>query len=195
MEKRTQENKDFFNGLASSWDEKQKLSENEVFDLVSLASIKPCDVVLDVAAGTGVIDESLIKLGAKKVVAIDLSENMIAIAQSKNHGDNIVYEVADFYDFSEGNFDKIVVYNAYPHFTDTDAFVDALLRNLKTGGEFSIIHSDPPSVINARHSGGAKIVSKDLENAEKESELFKEKFEIVETVDDGKKYLIRGRKK
>ena len=103
--------------------------------------------------------------------------------------------VADFYDFSEGDFDKIVIFNAYPHFTDTQAFLTAINKNLKKGGEFSIIHSDPPSVINARHSGGAKIVSKDLESADEESNIFKELFDIVQTVDDGEKYLIRGKKR
>lgn len=113
----------------------------------------------------------------------------------KTRDENLRYEIADFYDFSEGDFDKIVIYNAYPHFTDTQAFLTAINNNLKKGGEFSIIHSDPPSVINARHSGGAKIVSKDLESADEEANIFKELFDIVQTVDDGEKYLIRGKKR
>ena len=195
MDKRTQQNKDFFNGLAKEWDERQTLSESDVFELVKLADIKPGDKVLDVACGTGIIDLHLLKLGASSVVAIDLSYNMIAIAKSKNRCEKIRYEVADFYDFSEGDFDKIVIYNAYPHFTDTPAFLSALNRNLKKGGEFSIIHSDPPKVINERHSGGAKIVSKDLETASVEAEIFKELFDIIKTVDDGEKYLIQGKKR
>ena len=195
MDKRTQQNKDFFNSLAKDWDAKQKLSEDGVFNLVKLANINPGDKVLDVACGTGIIDKHLLKLGAKNVVAIDLSENMIAIAKSKNSDENLRYEIADFYDFSEGDFDKIVIYNAYPHFTDTQAFLTAINNNLKKGGEFSIIHSDPPSVINARHSGVAKIVSKDLESADEEANIFKELFDIVQTVDDGEKYLVRGKKK
>ena len=173
MDKRTQQNKDFFNSLAKDWDARQKLSDDDVFNLVKLANINPGDKVLDVACGTGIIDKHLLKLGAKNVVAIDLSENMIAIAKSKNSDENLRYEIADFYDFSEGDFDKIVIYNAYPHFTDTQAFLTAINNNLKKGGEFSIIHSDPPSVINARHSGGAKIVSKDLESADEEANIFK----------------------
>jgi len=195
MDKRTQQNKDFFNGLASGWDERQTLSENEVFDLVKLANIMPDDKVLDVACGTGIIDLHLLKLGARNVVAIDLSDNMIAVAKSKNRCEKIQYKVADFYDYSEGDFDKIVIYNAYPHFTDTPAFLSAINRNLKNGGEFSIIHSDPPKVINERHSGGAKIVSKDLKAASEEADIFKELFDIVMTVDDGERYLIRGKKR
>lgn len=195
MDKRTQQNKDFFNSLAKDWDARQKLSDDDVFNLVKLANINPGDKVLDVACGTGIIDKHLLKLGAKNVVAIDLSENMIAIAKSKNRDENLRYEIADFYDFFEGDFDKIVIYNAYPHFTDTQAFLTAINKNLKNGGEFSIIHSDPPSVINARHSGGAKIVSKDLESADEEANIFKELFDIVQTVDDGEKYLIRGKKR
>lgn len=194
MDKRTQQNKDFFNSLAKDWDARQKLSDDDVFNLVKLANINPGDKVLDVACGTGIIDKHLLKLGAKNVVAIDLSENMIAIAKSKNSDENLQYEIADFYDFSEGDFDKIVIYNAYPHFTDTQAFLTAINNNLKKGGEFSIIHSDPPSVINARHSGEAKNVSKDLESADEEANIFKELFDIVQTVDDGEKYLVRGKK-
>ena len=108
---------------------------------------------------------------------------MIAIAKSKNSDENLRYEIADFYDFSEGDFDKIVIYNAYPHFTDTQAFLKAINNNLKNGGEFSIIHSDP------------QIVSKDLESADEEANIFKELFDIVQTVDDGEKYLIRGKKR
>ena len=177
MDKRTQQNKDFFNSLAKDWDAMQKLSDDDVFNLVKLANINPGDKVLDVACGTGIIDKHLLKLGAKNVVAIDLSENMIAIAKSKNSDENLRYEIADFYDFSEGDFDKIVIYNAYPHFTDTQAFLTAINNNLKKGGEFSIIHSDPPSVINARHSGGAKIVSKDL-NRQTKKLTFSRNFSI-----------------
>ena len=83
MDKRTQQNKDFFNSLAKDWDARQKLSDDDVFNLVKLANINPGDKVLDVACGTGIIDKHLLKLGAKNVVAIDLSENMIAIAKSK----------------------------------------------------------------------------------------------------------------
>lgn len=83
MDKRTQQNKDFFNSLANDWDARQKLSDDDVFNLVKLANINPGDKVLDVACGTGIIDKHLLKLGAKNVVAIDLSENMIAIAKSK----------------------------------------------------------------------------------------------------------------
>ena len=72
-----------------------------------------------------------------------------------------------------------MIYNAYPHFTDTQAFLTAINNNLKKGGEFSIIHSDPPSVINARHSGEAKNVSKDLESADEEANIFKELFDIL----------------
>ena len=82
MDKRTQQNKDFFNSLANDWDARQKLSDDDVFNLVKLANINPGDKVLDVACGTGIIDKHLLKLGAKNVVAIDLSENMIAIAKS-----------------------------------------------------------------------------------------------------------------
>ena len=74
MDKRTQQNKDFFNSLAKDWDARQKLSDDDVFNLVKLANINPGDKVLDVACGTGIIDKHLLKLGAKNVVAIDLSD-------------------------------------------------------------------------------------------------------------------------
>ena len=105
MDKRTQQNKDFFNSLAKDWDARQKLSDDDVFNLVKLANINPGDKVLDVACGTGIIDKHLLKLGAKNVVAIDLSANMIAVAKSKNRDENLRYEIAEFYDFSEGDFD------------------------------------------------------------------------------------------
>lgn len=34
MDKRTQQNKDFFNSLANDWDARQKLSDDGVFNLV-----------------------------------------------------------------------------------------------------------------------------------------------------------------
>ena len=46
MGKRTQQNKDFFNSLAKDWDARQKLSDDDVFNLVKLANINPGDKVL-----------------------------------------------------------------------------------------------------------------------------------------------------
>ena len=61
MDKRTQQNKDFFNSLANDWDARQKLSDDDVFNLVKLANINHGDKVLDVACGTGIIDKYLLK--------------------------------------------------------------------------------------------------------------------------------------
>ena len=72
MDKRTQQNKDFFNSLAKDWDAKQKLSEYGVFNLVKLANINHGDKVLDVACGTGVLQ--IVELqapGSKRMNARD----------------------------------------------------------------------------------------------------------------------------
>lgn len=188
-------NKEFFNGLAERWDDMNDVSDERLHELVALCKIKEGDRVLDVACGTGIIDNELIAVGAASVTAIDVSDKMIDIAKSKNTDERIKYLCADFYKLQEGRYDKIVIFNAYPHFTDKSAFVKKLHELLTDDGSFIVLHSSSPASINKHHSGGAKKVSKPLQTAADETHWFRRYFELGEIIDDGTSYMIYGTKK
>lgn len=186
--------KDYFNSVASSWDAKEKITPDRLSALMDFVGIEEGDRILDVGCGTGIIDALLIEKGASSVTALDVAEEMIKIASEKKPSPKIEYIAADFYSFEGKGYDKAVVFNAFPHFTDRAAFASKLASALKDGGTFAIIHSASPSVINSFHTG-IKRISKRLRPATEESLVFNRYFDVVTIVDDGQSYLIKGVKK
>lgn len=99
-----------------------------------------CKIILDIGCGTGEFSRLLAKR-ANKVIAIDLSPNMIEIAKEKSKQyPNIDFQVADVlqWDFPSEEFDAIISIATVHHLA-----VEELLSNLKTalklGGKLIIL--------------------------------------------------------
>ncbi|MEO1186620.1 MAG: class I SAM-dependent methyltransferase, partial [Cyanobacteria bacterium J06636_27] len=99
-----------------------------------------CKIILDIGCGTGEFSRLLAKR-ADKVIAIDLSPNMIEIAKEKSKQyPNIDFQVADVlqWDFPSEEFDAIISIATVHHLA-----VEELLSNLKTalklGGKLIIL--------------------------------------------------------
>ncbi len=82
------------------------------------AGVKKDSKVLDVACGTGVLIPDYLSRDVSAVTAIDISSEMIKIAQSKFKDKRVEFICADVmeYDLCDG-YDSVVIYNAFPHFT------------------------------------------------------------------------------
>ena len=183
--------KEFFDELSKTWDSTNTKSPSVIFANID---IKKDDHVLDVACGTGVLEPFLCKLTDKKVIGIDISDGMIEKAKVNNASLNVEYIVGSFYDYYKGGFDKIIVYNAFPHFVVLEKFKQALYSNLKDGGEFIICHSLSRAELDMHHSKCSSNVSRSLKEVEKEADFFKDIFQITTAKEDDHSFVIVGKK-
>lgn len=141
----------FFDALAPKWSEVRILDQEKVKQLLSPLSLK--GEVLDVACGDGVLDEELLSEGLQ-VDGIDISAEMIRNAKAKHPNPNLTYFCGDFYSFeTQKRYDALIVFDAYPHFIDRDAFAEKASRLLKKGGRLFILQDAAKETINQAHTG------------------------------------------
>lgn len=185
-------NKEFFNELSKTWDSTNTASTSVLFDNLL---INEGDKVLDVACGTGVLTKGIYSRCKCKVTGIDISEEMLERAVINNEGVDVEYINESFYNYTSDGYDIIIIYNAFPHFIDLDAFKEAVYRNLKSGGKFIICHSLSREELNMHHSPLTKDISRDLIEVKKEADFFKDLFIIDTAKEDDQSFVILGHKK
>ncbi|MCR4875487.1 MAG: methyltransferase domain-containing protein [Clostridia bacterium] len=183
--------REFFDSIADQWH--NDLSDiKKIESLIDLVGIKVGDDVLDVGCGKGVITPILYQKSQKKVIAMDLSKNMIEGA-IECHSDNkdLQFICGDFLESGYNNmFDEIVIFNAYPHFLDIEKLSNVVYNALKGGGRLAIIHSLSKEELNTHHKQHALKVSRPLESADVESKKFKAHFTTKMCLDTDDSYLI-----
>lgn len=185
-------NREFFNELSKTWDSTNTASTSVLFDNLL---IHKGDKVLDVACGTGVLTKGIYERCQCRVVGIDISDEMLKKAEINNEGVDVEYINESFYDYSSDGYDIIIIYNAFPHFIDLDAFKMAVYRNLKNDGKFIICHSLSREELNKHHSPLTKDISRDLVEVEKEADFFRDLFIIDTAKEDDHSFVILGHKK
>jgi ubiquinone/menaquinone biosynthesis C-methylase UbiE len=100
---------------------------------------RPCDAVLELGCGTGEFSRRLASL-ARKVVALDVSAEMIRVARSRSVGrPTIEYVVGDMttLPFRRGGFDCVVSLNTLHH-VDTVRALRVMRGALRPGGTLLI---------------------------------------------------------
>jgi ubiquinone/menaquinone biosynthesis C-methylase UbiE len=133
-----------YNHLASVYDRRWKnYIAHTLSFLKSWAEISPVDSVLDVACGTGEFERLILSdYSTLKVVGVDISEEMLAIAEEKCG----VYPQVSFYTasasalpFANKSFDVIVSANSFHYFDDPLAALIEMQRVLKPNGKVVIL--------------------------------------------------------
>ena len=190
----TREVIEFFDRLAPTWDAGMVRNEAVIARILDLAGVRPGVDVLDVASGTGVLIGDYLARGAASVVAVDISPEMVEIAREKFSGDGRVAVCcadAQTLDLAE-RFDCILVYNAFPHFSEPEELLCNLTRHLKPGGRLTVAHGMSRERINEHHRGGASHVSYGLMPAEDLAALFAPFLTVDRIVSDDSMYLVSG---
>lgn len=131
----------FFDDIAPRWD----LMENPAYKMRIPAQLKKTgimqgDKVLDVACGTGILYPFLCDYKAD-TLCLDISGGMLAELKKKHpHAKTIQ---ADFIDANlpHQSFDKVLIFNAFPHFEDKAAVFFKAASILKPNGYLFIFHS------------------------------------------------------
>ena len=184
----------FFDRCAPSWDAELVKNDEIINKILDNAEITPGLDVLDVACGTGVMIPYYLERNAASVTAIDISPEMAKIAAEKFEGEPRVrvicgdVEETDF----DRKFDRIVVYNAFPHFPNPKHLIRILAGLLKDGGRMTIAHGASRETIDAHHHGSASKVSNGLMEAEKLVRLFDAHFKVEVMISNRWMYQVSG---
>ena len=188
---------DFFDGLASGWDADMIKNDSIIGKILDNAEIGAGQDVLDVACGTGVMFTYYLNRGVKSVTGIDMSPEMAKIAAAKFAQEPKVQIIcADVEEVSfDRKFDRIVVYNAFPHFPKPKRLIKILAGLLKEDGRLTIAHGQSRESIDNHHKGSASKVSNGLMAADSLKKLFDPHFEVEVMISNSRMYQVSGVKR
>ena len=148
------DNEQFFEGYKKIRD--NEVNANNLFEIPALFSMMP-DLkgkrVLDLGCGFGEHCKQFIEQGAQKVVGIDISEKMLAVAQKENANPNISYINMPMENIGEldEKFDIVVSSLAFHYVEDYAGVVKNIYNLLEKEGIFIYSQENPLCTC---HSGG-----------------------------------------
>ena len=185
----------FFDRLAPGWDAGMIRSDAIIDRIFDGADICPGMDVLDVACGTGVLFPDFLKRQVRSVTAVDISPEMVKIAAAKYPGENIRVICADVEELpQEMTFDRIMVYNAFPHFPDPEKLIRTLSGLLRSGGTLTVAHGMSRAAIDHHHEGTASQVSRGLMHEDALAALFEKYLTVTVKISDDHMYQVTGKK-
>ena len=185
----------FFDSHAGSWDADMEDASSKIN--IILDGIEPLEGmdILDIGAGTGVLVPYLLERKAGHITECDISSEMIEVNKRKYSGLKEVSHIAG--DASEMDFphlyDRIIIYNAFPHFSDRPKLIANLAAQLKKDGSLVIAHSRSCAELDVHHSSISTEIYSHLGKAEEIAYLLKDGFRDV-TYQDEPFFMVRGRK-
>lgn len=183
----------FFDRLAPQWDGDMIRHDDVIGTILDNGGITTGVDVLDVACGTGVLFPDYLSRGVGSLTAIDIAPEMVRIAREKFPQVEILCG-----DVTETNFDKkfdrIVVYNAFPHFPEPEKLIAKLSSLLKEGGILTVAHGMSRAQIDRHHEGGASKVSVGLMHEDELAALFAKHLTVTAKISDERMYQVCGRK-
>ena len=188
---------EFFDRCAPTWDAGMIKSDAIIGKILDNCEVGPGMDVLDVACGTGVMFDYYLQRDVNSVVGIDISPEMAKIAAEKYAGENRVQVICadvEEYEFQQ-KFDRIVVYNAFPHFPYPKRLIKTLACLLKENGRLTIAHGMSREAIDGHHSGAASKVSNGLMTAENLKRIFDAHFDVEVVISNNHMYQVSGVKR
>lgn len=183
----------FFDRCAPWWDADMIRHEDIIAEILDNGGIRAGIDVLDVACGTGVLFPDYLSRGVSSVTGIDISPEMVKIARSKFPQVRVICGDVENTEF-DGQFDAIMVYNAFPHFPDPARLVRVLAGLTKPGGRLSVAHGMSRAALTDHHKR-ASAVSIDLLEEGELAKLFDPFFEVDVVISDDRMYQVSGIKR
>lgn len=187
----------FFDRIAPAWDADMIKNDVIIGKILDNAEIEAGQDVLDVACGTGVMFPYYLQRGVASVTGIDISPEMVKIAESKfasEAGVKVICGDVEEVPF-EKKFDRIVVYNAFPHFPKPKRLIKILAGLLKENGRLTIAHGQSRESIDNHHKGSASKVSNGLMSADNLKKLFDPHFDVEIMISNSQMYQVSGVKR
>ncbi|MGL4989816.1 MAG: class I SAM-dependent DNA methyltransferase [Sarcina sp.] len=182
--------KDFFNERAKDWDSHSIPDRVKMEYILKKANLKEHANILDIACGTGVMEEFLLEKNPNSILAVDLAENMIQVAKNKYNDKRIKFMVQDVMTLNGETFDFIMLYNAFPHFLEPEKFLKKIYSLLNKDGKFVICHGMGRKDLNHHHERKANEISLGLAPAVEVAEMVEKVGLKVDYIEDIKEIYI-----
>ena len=185
---------EFFDSKAAVWDAELIKNDVVIGKILDNTEVFEGMEVLDVACGTGVLFPYYLERGVASVTGIDISPEMAKIAAQKYQDSEkvkIICGDVEELDF-DAKFDRIVVYNAFPHFPNPKRLIRKLASLLKDDGRLTIAHGASRETIDGHHKGAASKVSNGLMTADKLKKLFDPYFNVEVMISNNSMYQVSG---
>lgn len=186
---------DYFDSCAPFWDAGMVRNDAVIRRILDNAAVGEGVRVLDVACGTGVLIPDYLARKASSVTAVDISPKMIDIARQKFAVPNVRFLCCDAESADMGaDFDAIVVYNAFPHFSNGAQLIARLAGLLAPGGTLAVAHGMSRAALARHHAGSARKVSVGLMPAEQLADIFQSALTVTAVISDEEMYEVCGRR-
>ena len=186
--------KEVFNTWSREWDSMCRHNEMTIRNLIKIADITEYDIVLDIGCGTGILEKYLLEKSPAKITAVDFAAGMIEVAKEKYKNRNIDFRAMDIYDLDENEkFDKILMYNVFPHFLNQEAIIEKCSKHLKPNGRIMICHGSSRDRINNTHNHIGHPISVELRSSGALKELMNPYFEVDCMIDNDRMYAVSGK--
>ena len=188
---------EFFDRCAPTWDADMIKSDAIIGKILDNAEVGAGMDILDVACGTGVMFDYYLQRNVASVTGIDIAPKMAEIAAEKYAQESRVQVLCgdvEEYPFDR-KFDRIVVYNAFPHFPYPKRLIKKLASLLKDDGRLTIAHGMSREAIDNHHSGVASKVSNGLMTAEELKRIFDAHFDVEVVISNRFMYQVSGVKR
>ena len=188
---------EFFDRCAPTWDADMIKSDEIIGKILDNAEVGAGMDVLDVACGTGVMFDYYLSRGVASVTGIDIAPKMAKIAEEKYANvANVQVICGDVEEYPfDRQFDRVVVYNAFPHFPYPKRLIKTLAVLLKVGGRLTIAHGASREAIDNHHNGPASKVSNGLMTADNLKKLFDPHFDVEVMISNRFMYQVSGVKR
>jgi ubiquinone/menaquinone biosynthesis C-methylase UbiE len=146
-------------GLMSEF---ESTDEERLARLFDLWRILPGQRVLEPGCGSGRLTARLARIVGHSgaVIGFDLSTEMLRIASRRKlpgHTALVRASVASI-PVADAGFDRVICFNAFPHFEDVESATAEMKRVLRPGGRLWIAHLECREVVNQRHTEAADAV-------------------------------------
>ena len=188
---------EFFDRYAPTWDAEMIKSDAIIEAILDHAEVAEGMDVLDVACGTGVMFDYYLRRNVASVTGIDISPEMAKIAGEKYASEpklRVLCGDVEEYPFDR-KFDRIVVYNAFPHFPQPNRLIKTLAGLLKEDGRLTVAHGASREAIDGHHQGAASKVSKGLMEADSLKKLFDPYLNVEVMISNRRMYQVSGVKR
>ncbi len=188
---------EFFDRCAPTWDADMIKSDVIIGKILDNAEVGADMDILDVACGTGVMFDYYLNRGVASVTGIDIAPEMAKIAAEKYSAEPKVQVICgDVEEYAfDRKFDRIVVYNAFPHFPYPKRLIKHLANLLKEDGRLTVAHGMSREAIDNHHSGAASKVSNGLMTADSLKKIFDVHFDVEVVISNRHMYQVSGVKR
>ncbi len=181
----------FFDSLAPQWDADMIRDDRIINLILDAGNVTAGADVLDVACGTGVLFPDYLKRNVGSLTGIDISPEMVKIAQEKFPQVQVYCADVEETDFDK-KFDCIMVYNAFPHFPAPEHLIAVLSNLLKPGGTLTVAHGMSRAQIDHHHEGKASRVSVGLMHEDDLAAIFAKHLNVTTKISNDHMYAVCG---